>query len=77
MKSLVQNVLDLAETLAPLVVPGSAAAIEAAKAAARIIENVRLSTSSDLDQMKLRDALNDLQERVNANVDEAIDLLEG
>lgn len=78
--SFVDNVLELAKKVLPVVStatgPYLAAALAAAEAVRTLVENVRATASED-DQAKLQETLEELEARVNAHADATIGRLGG
>lgn len=78
--SFIDSVLDLAKKVLPVVEaatgPYVTAALEAAEAVRKLVENVK-ETASETDQTKLQATLEELEARVSAHAQSTIDRLGG
>ena len=72
----VKDILGLAEKIIPIIVPGSAFAVEAAKAVTDLIDKAK-ATATETDAAKLDAYRIELEERAEQSVNDASTILRG
>lgn len=75
LNSIVDDLVNAAELLVPLIVPGAGPAIQAGKAILNVIDRVKDGVDDPAKLTKLQGGRDALEQRVNAHADRVIDSL--